>query len=233
MLQRENPFRHCVTYRLEFASLCVLRPPQPKQDHQDFSGLPSETEVVSRPVTTKAQMRFERVLGCGHVSSLSCRAILLLAGMAALAASTSVYAADAVDRPPTAPVANDAAAVLSWDSAYIGAHNGYGWATGKGLAGLPVTGSFPNGFVAGVGGDLSYTGPIRTIAVVSSSEATSQAVRARARWAGVQGPNVVREEHICKLGLMYEHRSACLFHRNRCLMPSRSIGTGRVMAAFG
>jgi outer membrane immunogenic protein len=97
------------------------------------------------------------------------RLLIIAASLATLTASSSAYAADAVDQIPTAPVANDAPAVFSWDGAYIGAHTGYGWGTGK-AAGLGSDsfdgwrlGGFggynwqlSNGFVAGVEGDLNY-----------------------------------------------------------------------------
>ncbi|MGV2140060.1 outer membrane protein [Agrobacterium sp. 16-2014-1-2a] len=97
------------------------------------------------------------------------RLLVMAASLAALSTSTSAYAADAVDQIPTAPVANDAPAVFSWDGAYIGGHTGYGWGTGKatGLGSDSFDGwrlggfagynwQLSNGFVAGVEGDLNY-----------------------------------------------------------------------------
>jgi outer membrane immunogenic protein len=95
------------------------------------------------------------------------RLFFLVTSVAAIAASTSAFAVDAVDQIPTAPVAVDAATPFDWSGAYIGAHTGYGWGTGKtrGLGSDSFVGwrlggfggynwQLSNGFVAGVEGHL-------------------------------------------------------------------------------
>jgi outer membrane immunogenic protein len=94
--------------------------------------------------------------------------ILFLAASVAMAASSSAFAADAVETIPEAPIAVEMPAPFSWSGPYIGVHGGYGWGDGSSDFG---SGSFDggrfggfagynwqvsNGFVAGIEGDLNY-----------------------------------------------------------------------------
>ncbi|KQY36927.1 hypothetical protein ASD46_21125 [Rhizobium sp. Root491] len=122
---------------------------------------------------------------------------ILAASFAALSASTSAYAADVVDRIPTAPVANDTPSEFSWSGAYIGGHTGYSWGTGKtdGLGSDSFDGwrlggfggynwQFSNGFVAGVEGDLNYDWADKNYSSGLKLESgVSGSVRARAGFA--------------------------------------------------
>jgi outer membrane immunogenic protein len=94
---------------------------------------------------------------------------ILAASVAALSVSSAAYAADAVDKIPSAPEVTDVAPAFSWSGAYVGAHTGYSWGTGKatgfgsdsfdgwrlgGFAGYNWL--LSDSFVAGVEGDINY-----------------------------------------------------------------------------
>ncbi|MGW9231243.1 outer membrane protein [Pseudorhizobium sp. NPDC055634] len=94
---------------------------------------------------------------------------LILAASVAMLASTSAFAADAVETIPEAPIAVEMPAVFTWSGPYIGIHGGHGWGNAD-VEGLDA-GNFDgwrfggfvgynwqmaNGFVAGIEGDVNY-----------------------------------------------------------------------------
>jgi outer membrane immunogenic protein len=97
------------------------------------------------------------------------KGLFILATTVAMTASTAVFAADAVEQIPDAPIAVETAPVFTWDGAYIGAHTGYGfgnadvedfgdgdfdgWRLG---AFVGYNWQFSSGFVAGIEGDANY-----------------------------------------------------------------------------
>lgn len=95
--------------------------------------------------------------------------LILAASVAALCASTTAYAADAVDQIPSAPEAVDASPAFSWEGAYVGGHTGYSWGTGQttGIGSDSFDGwrlgafagynwQLSDNFIAGLEGDINY-----------------------------------------------------------------------------
>jgi outer membrane immunogenic protein len=87
----------------------------------------------------------------------------------AAAVSSQVFAADAVETIPQAPVAVDVASPFSWSGPYLGLHGGYGWGEVSDGAGgeddfdggrfgvfAGYNWQMANGFVVGVEGDVNY-----------------------------------------------------------------------------
>jgi outer membrane immunogenic protein len=100
------------------------------------------------------------------------KSVFILAASVAMTASSVVYAADAVEQIPEAPVAVETPAIFTWDGAYIGLHTGHGWGDGD-ASGFGGGGSasfdgwrlggfvgynwqMSSGFVVGVEGDVNY-----------------------------------------------------------------------------
>ncbi|KKX28072.1 outer membrane protein [Rhizobium sp. LC145] len=96
------------------------------------------------------------------------KAIFILAASAAMTASSVVYAADAVEQIPEAPVAVETP-VFTWAGPYIGLHGGHGWGDGdieilgdESFDGWRMGGfvgynwQMSSGFVVGIEGDVNY-----------------------------------------------------------------------------
>ncbi|WJH39373.1 porin family protein [Aliirhizobium terrae] len=125
------------------------------------------------------------------------KGLFILATTVAMTASTAVFAADAVEQIPTAPVAVETTPPFTWDGAYIGAHTGYGWGNGdlEGFSDDNFDGwrlgafvgynwQFSSGFVAGIEGDANYDwGDANYGGGVSVENGFSGSVRGRVGYA--------------------------------------------------
>lgn len=125
------------------------------------------------------------------------KGLFILATTVAMTASTAVFAADAVEQIPTAPVAVETTPPFTWDGAYIGAHTGYGWGNGdlEGFSDDNFDGwrlgafvgynwQFSSGFVAGIEGDANYDwGDANYGGGVSVDNGFSGSVRGRVGYA--------------------------------------------------
>ena len=123
--------------------------------------------------------------------------VLFLAAGAAMATSSAVFAADAVETIPEAPIAIETPVVFSWSGPYLGVHGGYGWGNGEldGIGDQDFNGGrfggfagynwqVSDGFVAGIEGDLNYDWNEENIgAGLDGKTGLSGGIRARAGFA--------------------------------------------------
>lgn len=116
----------------------------------------------------------------------------------ALSVSTAVYAADAVEQIPEAPMAVETSA-FTWTGAYVGIQGGAGWLNGDfsvpgasasqdfdgGMVGgfVGYNWQFGNGFVAGVEGDFDYNWNEESFGGIDIGTDWSGAVRGRIGYA--------------------------------------------------
>ncbi|PYB73016.1 outer membrane protein [Rhizobium wuzhouense] len=122
----------------------------------------------------------------------------LLGSAAAVAISTSAFAADAIyEAPAEPPVAVEAAPQFSWAGGYAGILTGYGWGDGE-LSGVAGTESFDgarfggfagynwdlgNQLVVGVEGDLNYDWNEETVFATDIKSGLNWSARARVGYA--------------------------------------------------
>lgn len=122
---------------------------------------------------------------------------ILLGTAAALAVSTSVFAADAIyEAPAEPPVSVESAPAFTWAGGYAGVHTGYGWGDGE----LVGTGSesfdgarfggfagynwqMSSGFLVGLEGDLNYDWNEENLAGADVKTGFSGSARARVGYA--------------------------------------------------
>jgi len=123
--------------------------------------------------------------------------VLFLAAGAAMATSSAVFAADAVETIPEAPIAIETPVVFSWSGPYLGVHGGYGWGNAEldGIGDQDFNGGrfggfagynwqVSDGFVAGIEGDLNYDWNEENIgAGLDGKTGLSGGIRARAGFA--------------------------------------------------
>jgi outer membrane immunogenic protein len=121
---------------------------------------------------------------------------ILLGSAAALAVSTSVFAADAIyEAPAEPPVAVETVPQFSWAGGYAGILTGYGWGDGE-LAGVDESfdgarfGGFVgynwdlgNQLVVGLEGDLNYDWNEETVGGVDFESGLNWSARARIGYA--------------------------------------------------
>ncbi|KPF46566.1 hypothetical protein IP76_04970 [Rhizobium sp. AAP43] len=122
---------------------------------------------------------------------------ILLGSVAAVAISTSVFAADAIyEAPAEPPVAVESAPAFTWAGGYAGIHTGYGWGNGDvdGVGSESFDGArfggfagynwqLSSGFLVGLEGDLNYDWNEENLAGSDVSTGLSGSARGRVGYA--------------------------------------------------